>query len=473
MLLRRRWPMRRSPHPYIPNSAEATRRVLLQELGIEDVEDLYVDIPQEVRLKRRLNLPERTPEIQVKRRIVKMLSENVSCDEMPTFLGGGCWPHYVPAAVKYVVQRTEFLTPYTPYQPEISQGVLQALFEYQSMICELTGMEVANSSMYDWSTSAGEAARMAVRCTKRSEVLVPETMSPQRYEVMKTYTEPSGISLKKVGYDPVTGQLDIDDLESKLTSETAAVYIENPSYLGFIETQVDEISQLTHSKGALLIVGVDPTSLGVLKPPGDYGADIVVGEGQPLGNPMNFGGPLLGIFACRGERNLIRQMPGRIIGMTKTQKGDRRAFCMALQTREQHIRRERATSNICTNNALCAVAAAVYLALLGPKGLEDLGKTILERSHYAMRLLSKIDGIKSPLFKSPHFKEFTVNLELSNIGIVELHRRLLKRGIQGGKTLTDEFPALGETALYCVTEMHEKKDIELLANTIKRILEEE
>ena len=198
----------------------------------------------------------------------------------------------------------------------------------------------------------------------------------------------------------------------------------------------------------------------------------MVGEGQPLGNPMNFGGPLLGIFACRNERNLVRQMPGRIIGLTKTLKGDCKAFCMVLQTREQHIRRERATSNICTNNALCAVAAAVYLALLGPKGLEELGKTIVERSHYAMRLLSKIEGVKSPFFKSPHFKEFTVHLESPKLGIAGLHQELLKRGIQGGKILTEEFPALGETALYCVTEIHEKEDIELLADTIRRILEE-
>jgi len=464
--------MRRSPHPYIPNSAEAARRALLEELGIESVEDLYADIPQEVRLERKLNLPEALSEAQVKRRVLSILSKNRSCDEMLTFLGGGCWPHYVPAAVKYVVQRTEFLTSYTPYQPEVSQGILQALFEYQSMICELTGMEVANSSMYDWSPAAGEAVRMAVRYTRRSEVLVPETMSLQRLEVMKTYSEPLDISIRKVGYDPITGQLDIDDLENKLTSETAAVYIENPSYLGFVETQVDEISQSTHSKDALLIVGVDPTSLGVLKPPGEYGADIVVGEGQPLGNPMNFGGPLLGIFACRNERSLVRQMPGRIIGLTKTLKGDHKAFCMVLQTREQHIRRERATSNICTNNALCAVAAAVYLALLGPKGLEELGKTIVERSHYAMRLLSKIEGVKSPFFKSPHFKEFTVHLESPKLGIAGLHQELLKRGIQGGEILTEEFPALGETALYCVTEIHEKEDIELLADTIRRILEE-
>jgi len=462
--------MKREPHPYIPNSVHEVKKELLKQIGVKDISDLYSDIPRNLFLRRKLNLPDGLPEIKVKKEIEKILSRNLSSDEMPIFLGGGCWPHYVPAAVKSIVRRTELLTAYTPYQSEVSQGILQILFEYQSMVCELTGMDVANSSMYDWATAAGEAVRMAVRCTRRNEVIVPSTISPQRFDVINVYSEPAGITIKKVGYDPSTGQMDLDDLENKLTEDTAAVYVENPSYLGFIETQVDEISELTHRAGALLIVGVDPTSLGVLKPPGDYGADIVVGEGQPLGNPMNFGGPLLGIFACREDRNLLRQMPGRIIGMTVTRKGDRKAFCMALQTREQHIRRERATSNICTNHALCAVAATVYLALLGPKGLEDLGKTVMDRSHYAMNLLSEVEGVKAPLFDSPHFKEFTLNVDSAGIGITDLHRELLKRGIHGGRILKDEFPGLGETALYCVTEIHEREDIESLVENIREIL---
>jgi glycine dehydrogenase subunit 1 len=371
--------------------------------------------------------------------------------------------------VKEVVQRSEFLTSYTPYQPEISQGMLQALFEYQSMICELTAMDVANCSMYDWASALGEAARMASRVTRRNEILVPRIMHPERRATLKTYTEPADISIKEVVYNPETGQIDLGDLESKISNNIAAIYVENPSYLGFVEEHVDEIGSLAHEHGALFIVGVDPTSLGILKPPGEYGADIVVGEAQSLGNPMNFGGPLLGIFACRDDLNLVRQMPGRIIGLTTTTNGDKQGFCMVLQTREQHIRREKATSNICSNEALCAVASAVYMALLGPQGLRELGETIMYKANYAMRLLSKIEGIKAPVFKSMHFKEFTVNFDGTGLSVKEVSEKLLKMGVHGGKDISREFPELGQTALYCVTEIHSKEDIELLAKSLERI----
>jgi glycine dehydrogenase subunit 1 len=374
--------------------------------------------------------------------------------------------------VKEVVQRSEFLTSYTPYQPEISQGMLQALFEYQSMICELTAMDVANCSMYDWASALGEAARMASRVTRRNEILVPRIMHPERRATLKTYTEPADISIKEVVYNPETGQIDLGDLESKISNNIAAIYVENPSYLGFVEEHVDEIGSLAHEHGALFIVGVDPTSLGILKPPGEYGADIVVGEAQSLGNPMNFGGPLLGIFACRDDLNLVRQMPGRIIGLTTTTNGDKQGFCMVLQTREQHIRREKATSNICSNEALCAVASAVYMALLGPQGLRELGETIMYKANYAMRLLSKIEGIKAPVFKSMHFKEFTVNFDGTGLSVKEVNERLLKKGVHGGKEISREFPELGQTALYCVTEIHSKEDIELLAKSLERIAKE-
>jgi glycine dehydrogenase subunit 1 len=267
--------------------------------------------------------------------------------------------------------------------------------------------------------------------------------------------------------------LDIEDLKRKISDKTAAVYIENPSYLGFLETQVEEIAEETHDHKALFIVGVDPISLGVLKPPGEYGTDIVVGEGQPLGNHMNYGGPLLGIFACQDDKQLIRQMPGRVIGMTTTIDGDKTGFCMALQAREQHIRREKATSNICTNEALCAVASAVYLALLGPEGLKELGETIMFKTSYAMRLLAKIKGVKAPFFSSPHFKEFTVNFDGVNMTTRQIHQNLLKHGIHGGKDLTKEFPELGETALYCITEIHTKDEIDRLAQALENIVKRE
>ncbi len=442
----------------------------MREIGIRTIDELYADIPGKYRLKKTLKLPTAFSEFEVKKHVEALLSKNKTCKDMPVFLGAGCWPHYIPAVVREIVQRSELLTCYTPYQSEISQGMLQALFEYQSMLCELTGMEVANCSMYDWASALGEAARMAVRLTRRREILIPKITHPERAATLRVYAEPAGISAKQIAYNRETGQSSLEDLRSKISDKTAAVYIENPSYLGFIETQVEEISKETHKNGALLILGVDPTSLGILKPPGNYGADIVIGEAQPFGNSMNLGGPLLGIFACRDDLKLIRQMPGRIVGMTTTIEGDRKGFCMALQTREQHIRREKATSNICSNEALCAVASAVYLALLGPEGLRQLGETIMYNANYAMHLLSKIDGVQVPVFKSGHFKEFTVNFDSSGLSVKEVHEKLLQRRIHGGKDVSKELTELGETALYCVTEIHSRQEIERLAASLNEIL---
>ncbi|MGQ9538528.1 MAG: aminomethyl-transferring glycine dehydrogenase subunit GcvPA [Candidatus Bathycorpusculaceae bacterium] len=457
-------------HPYIPNSQPEIKTEMLKEIGVKSINELYADIPEKYLLKRRLNLPDALSEFKVKRHVEALLSKNKTCADMPVFLGAGCWPHHVPAAVREIVQRSEFLTSYTPYQPEISQGMLQALFEYQSMICELTAMDVANSSMYDWASALGEVARMASRVTKRNEFLIPKIIHPERKATVHVYAEPAEINVKEIAYNLETGQLNLEDLEGKISEKTAAVYIENPSYLGFIETQGEEISQIAHAYGALFIVGVDPTSLGILKPPGEYGADVVIGEAQPLGNSMNYGGPLLGIFACRDDQNMIRQMPGRIIGLTTTVDGNKQGFCMVLQTREQHIRREKATSNICSNEALCAVASAVYMALLGPKGLQELGETLMCKANYAISLLSKIDRVKAPVFNSPHFKEFTVNFDGAGLKVSDVHGALLKKGVHGGKDISKEFPELGETALYCVTEIHSKEEIELLAEKLTEIL---
>jgi len=444
---------------------------MMQQIGIKTIDELYTDIPEKLMLKKKLTLPHPTPEQQVKEHIETLLSKNKNTQNMPTFLGGGCWPHYTPAAVDSIVQRSEFITSYTPYQPEISQGMLQALFEYQSMICELVNMDVANSSMYDWASALGEAVRMSVRIKNRNEVVVPKIIHPERHATLETYVEPLKTRIRRAEYHKETGLLNLENLKEQVTDKTAAVYVENPSYLGFIESQVKEIAEIAHDNGALFIVGVDPISLGVLKAPGEYGADIVIGEGQPLGNHMNYGGPLLGLFACKGETELIRQMPGRVIGMTTTLKGDKTGFCMALQTREQHIRRERATSNICTNEALCAVASAVYLALLGPEGLRELDESVMMRAEYAMRKLSTIQGIKAPLFKSPHFKEFTVNFDKTGKRVHTIHQTLLRRhGIHGGKNVSKEFPELGQTALYCVSEVHSKKDVDLLTQGLGDIL---
>ncbi len=456
-------------HPYIPNTREI-REKMLREIGAASIDELFADIPPKIRLKRELKLPPAMPELEVKRHVQAILAKNKPFTQMLSFLGGGVWPHHVPAHVRSLVQRSEFLTSYTPYQPEASQGMLQALFEYQSMIAELVGLEVANSSMYDWATALGEAALMCARVTRRKKFLVPELIGPERFSTLQNYASGPGLEPVKIGYDRTTGQLDLGQLRKELGQAVAGVYIENPSYLGFLETQVDEIAAAAHKAGALLVVGVNPISLGLLKPPGDYGADIVVGEGQPLGNPVSFGGPSLGIFACRGETKLMRQMPGRLIGMTTTLDGGTRGYCMVLQTREQHIRRERATSSICTNEALCAVAAAIYLASLGPRGLNDLAELCASNASYAMKKLNAVKGLRAPIFDAPHFNEFTLNCTDTRVSIQKLNAGLLKRGIQGGKPLRTEFPELGETALLCTTELHSREDIDRLANALKELL---
>jgi len=457
-------------HPYIANSQRGTKEEMMHQIGLKSIEDLYDDIPVEFRLKKPLDLPASgLSEFEVRKHVETLLCTNKNSDSMPVFLGAGCWPHYVPAVVREIVQRSELLTAYTPYQAEIAQGILQALFEYQSMICELTGMEVSNCSMYDWASALGEVARMAARVKSRDQILVPKIIHPERLETLQAYAEPVGISVECVAYDRSTGQLDLEDLRRKVTEKTAAVYVENPSYLGMIEEHVSEIEKEAHGHGALFVVGVDPSSLGVLKAPGDYGADVVIGEAQPLGNPMNFGGPLLGIMACRGDMSLIRQMPGRVIGLTSTVDGERSGFCMALQTREQHIRREKATSNICSNEALCAVASAVYLALLGPQGMRELGETILQKASYAMQLLSKVNRVRTPLFRSSHFQEFTVNYDDAGLTVEEVNAKLLQRQIHGGKDISKEFPELGQTSLFCVTEIHSKEEIDRLAEALDAI----
>ena len=455
---------------YIPNDTEEIRKKLMDAIDIKEIDELFSDISEEIRLKRDLNLPNSLSELEAKREIEKVLKKNLTIKEMTCFLGAGVWPHHVPAAVDYVSSRSEFLTSYTPYQPEISQGILQALFEYQSMICELLDMDVANCSMYGWPSSLGEAARMAARVTRRNEFLVPHYISRDKLMVLKNYAEPAGIRIIEVNQSLRNGQIDMEDLKRKVSNRTSGVYVENPSYLGFLIESPEEIAEVVHDAGGLFLVGVDSISLGVLRPPGDYGADIAIGEGQPLGNYMN-GGSLLGIFACRGEDYLIRQMPGRIIGMTTTLDGKRQAFCMVLQTREQHIRRHRATSNICTNEALYALRAAVYMALLGPRGFQELGEIIISRTRFLIEKLSQINGVRVPFFDAHHFKEFTVNFDGSSKSLREINRRLLEKEIIGGKDLTSEFPELGQTSLYCVTEMHTLQEIESLCESLKEALE--
>ncbi len=455
-------------HRYLPNSVPEIKEKMMDEIGVSSIADLYSDIPDELVYKGNLEIPGPSTEAEVEAHVSGLLEENTTL-RCPPFMGGGVWPHYVPSVVSEVVHRAEFLTSYTPYQPEISQGMLQSVFEYQSLVCELVGMDVANSSLYDWSTAVGEAALMSSRITRKTKVLVPDLMSPYRLSVLRTYTEPAGLSVEKVDHDEITGLMDLEDLKDKVDGETAAVYAENPSYMGFVEENAVEVGEIAHDNEALYVVGVDPTSLGVLRAPGDYGADIVCGEGQPLGNHMSYGGPLLGILACKHDNRYIRQMPGRIIGITETLKDQRRAYVMTLQTREQHIRREKATSNICSNQALCAVAAGVYLSLMGPTGMRELGETIMSRARYAQRKIGELPGVRAPIFNSFHFKEFTVNFQ--NNTVDELNRELRANRMQAGIPLTRQFPGLGETSLFCVTEVHSKKDIDSLVSVLKEVVE--
>ena len=461
-------------HQYIPNSVTSTKQQMMREIGVSSIDELYQDVPEKFFAKNKLAIPEKgLSEFEVKRHVEEILSKNLGCNGKSMFVGAGCWPHYVPAVVEEVTRRSELLTSYTPYQPEVSQGILQALFEYQSMMCELTGMSVINCSMYDWASSLGEAARMAARLKGTKEILVPKIIHPERLATLRVYSDPAGIRITEIDYEKETGKMSLGNLEKEISENTAAVYVENPSYLGFIESQIEDISAIAHSHNALFIVGVDPISLGVLRPPGDYGADIVIGEAQPLGNSMSFGGPLLGIMGCQNDMALIRQMPGRIIGMTTTMDGSRQGFCMTMQTREQHIRREKATSNICTNEALCAVGSAVYLASLGPNGLREIGETITYKTNYAIKLLSEIDGVITPVFKSAHFKEFTVNFDKTGLSVEAVNEELLKTRIQGGKNVSKEFPELGQASLFCVTEIHSKEEIQGLKKAIERIVERE
>jgi glycine dehydrogenase subunit 1 len=443
---------------------------MLAEIGVQSVDELFRDIPKAIRSKADLGIPAKMSEMEARRHVEGLLAKNVSTRDMLSFLGAGVWPHHVPSAIDAIVSRGEFLTSYTPYQPEGSQGMLQAMFEYQSLICELTGMDYSNSSLYDWSTALGEAARMASRITGRDEFITPTYIHPERLSTLRAYSEPVCIKQVNVAQDRRTGAIDLADLEKKLSSHTAGVYLEYPSFLGFVEEAAEEISARVHKAGAVLIVGCEPISLGVLKPPSEFEADIVVGEGQPLGNHMNYGGPLLGIFACRGDA-LLRQMPGRIIGKTTTQDGKQDAYCMALQTREQHIRREKATSNICTNEALLALAASMYLSLLGPKGITELCSIILDRTQFAIECLRRLPGIVAPIFDSFHLMEFTVNFDKTGKRVSEINDRLLKAGIQGGLDLSRYFPELGQSALYCFTEVHSRRDIEMLADKLRQILE--
>ncbi|MEM3640432.1 MAG: aminomethyl-transferring glycine dehydrogenase subunit GcvPA [Candidatus Bathyarchaeia archaeon] len=456
-------------HPYIPNSVPTVKDQMLKEIGAKSVEDFFENIPEKLRLKG-MNLPQTLlSEYSLKRHVEEILSRNKTCKEYLNFLGGGCWQHYVPAICDEVNQRSEFLTAYAgrPYE---DHGRFQALFEYASMMGELLNMDVVNVPTYDWMQAAATSLRMASRITGRREVLISRTISTDEISKIVDYCKPQ-IEVKLIDYDFETGQIDIDSLKAKISSKTAAVYFKNPSYLGFIETQGDEISKIAHDNGALSVVGVDPISLGILTPPVEYDADIVCGDLQPLGMHMQFGGGHAGFIATRDEERFVREYPSRLFGIAPTSVEGEYGFGDVAFERTSLMSREEAKEFVGTAAALWGITAGVYLALMGPQGMREIGEGIMLRSHYAMLQISKLKGVKCPVFKSTHFKEFAVNFDDTGKTVAEINRALLERKIFGGKDLTKEFPELGNSALYCVTEVHTKDDIDRLVNALREVME--
>ncbi|SNX53355.1 aminomethyl-transferring glycine dehydrogenase subunit GcvPA [Thermoanaerobacterium sp. RBIITD] len=444
--------------PYIPATNDEQNE-MLKAIGANSIDDLFKDIPEKIRLKRDLNLNKPISEPELLNNINQLTNEIVSTDVLICFLGAGVYDHYIPSVVKHIVSRPEFYTSYTPYQAEISQGTLQAIFEYQTMICNLTRMDVSNASMYDGATACSEAAKMAVSVTHRRSIVVSSNVNPEVKNVLKTYMRFSDVEL--VELEDRDGTIDLDALKSSLNSNVAALIVQNPNFFGIIE-DLKEVEEIVHKNKSLLIMYVDPISLALLKTPGEIGADIAVGDGQPLGNPLNYGGPHLGFMATTNK--LMRKMPGRIIGETSDVDG-KRGFVLTLQAREQHIRREKATSNICTNNSLNALASAVYMTALGKKGLYDVASQCLNKAHYAFSTLVNSGKFK-PVFKKPFFMEFALRCDTSVDSINEI---LLKYNILGGYNLEKVYPKYKDTMLLCVTEKRTKDEIYKLVNILEGI----
>jgi glycine dehydrogenase subunit 1 len=430
-----------SAHPYIPNT-DADRRQMLDAIGAGTADELFADIPPEFRIDS-LHLPPALSELDLAREMAAIADRNiVAANGTASFLGGGAYRHFIPSTVSHVIGRSEYYTAYTPYQPEISQGTLQTMFELQSMTCELTGMDVSNAGMYDGASALAEACLMACRVTGRSRIAVHKSVNPSWLEVVRTYASGPELAVDVVNGGP-------------LTAEHACLAVQQPGFLGTL-ADVWALADGARAAGALYLVAVDPISLGMLTPPADYGADIVVAEGQCLGWPINFGGPWLGLFACRSEH--VRQMPGRIVGRTTDMDG-RTGYVLTLQTREQHIRRERATSNICTSQQLIGLAATVYLATVGQHGLREIAEACYHKAHHAAEIIDALPGYSVDASR-PFFKEFVVQCPKP---VAEVNAALLEQRIIGGLDVSDR---IERGMLVCVTEMNTRGDIERLRDAL-------
>jgi glycine dehydrogenase subunit 1 len=444
---------------YIPNSPEE-RREMLRSVGLESPEELFSTIPAGILLKDLLGVPAALSEMELLARFESLGAQNGAAAR-PSFLGAGAYSHYSPTIVDALIQRSEFFTAYTPYQPEVSQGTLQAIFEFQTLVCQLTGMEVANASMYDGSTGLAEAVLMAERVTRRRKVIVSPALHPEYLRVAETYVEHAGVELQRGSFDERAGLSNFD--EAMIDSQTAALVVQSPNFFGSVE-EVERLAEVAHRAGALLVVCVtEAISLALLKSPGECGADIVVAEGQSFGVPLSFGGPYVGLFATREK--YARQIPGRLVGIAHDKEG-RRGFVLTLATREQHIRREKATSNICTNEGLIALAATIYLETMGRRGLQEVAGQCAQKAAYAARRISEIEGFSLP-YSAPRFNEFVVRAPVAAEGLLE--RIAEEHNITGGLALSRYFPDRPHDLLVCVTETNKRSEIDALVAALKSV----
>jgi len=443
---------------YIPHTTGDVTQ-MLERIGVATLEDLFVEVPESVRLKRPLDIQEPASETELLRELKALALGNATPETHKSFLGGGAYHHFIPTVIDLLVSRSEFYTAYTPYQPEISQGTLQAVFEFQTLICQLTGMDAANASMYDGASACAEAVLMAMRLTRRKKVLLSKALNPRYRGVVATYCRYLNMELVDVAV-AADGRTDLEDLAAKLDDSTAVVVAGYPNYFGVIE-DVAVLAEKSHEHGAKLVTAVaEPIALGLLKSPGELGADIVVGDGQSFGLPLAFGGPYVGFFAVLQKD--VRGMPGRLVGETTDLEGQR-GFVLTLATREQHIRREKATSNICSNQGLCALMATIFMSLLGKQGLREMAEQNLAKAAYARKQLSGIKGF-SLVFDGPAFNEFVVRSEAP---VAEVLSRLEVAGILGGIPLGEDYPEMADCFLVCVTEQNQREEIDALVAALQ------
>jgi len=446
---------------YIPNTPE-DQQAMLEKLGLSSLEDLLAPVPENVRLRRPLNLPPALSEPDLKRLLNGMAAKNKNLDVVVSFLGAGTYDHAIPSVVPHLQRRSEFVTSYTPYQPEVSQGMLQAIYEFQTMVCQITGLDIANASLYDGATAMVEAALLAVGPGGRGEVVISMGVDPQYRRVLHTYAHARGFTVKEV--PTRNGVTSPEDLDAAVSATTAAVVIQQPNFFGCIE-DMRAIEPVAHKGKAVFVATItEPASLSVLASPGEYGADIAVGELMSFGNTMSYGGPALGFMAARSK--YMRLLPGRLVGQTVEEGGQKQTgYVLTLQTREQHIRRERATSNICTNQSLLAVGATIYLAALGKQGFRELGELCLQKAHYAFRQITALPGYKAA-FSSPFFDEFVITAPVS---AQRLQQHFEQAGITGGYALRDGYPDMPNDMLFCVTETRSKEEIDYLVDVLKEV----